>query len=76
MKIIAAASNNTDNNDVVLPQNESQVKDNPSNLQQISSPEFYSEDNSQSFIKGVAVGFIVGIIIGGVVVFFYKKKLS
>lgn len=58
-----------------LPQTEEEAAEKDSTTQQISSPQFYAETNSESFVKGIAAGFALGAIVGGVLVWFFKKRI-
>lgn len=57
-----------------LPQTQEEAEQKEA-TQQISSPQFYDETSQQSFIKGIGAGFAIGVIIGGVIVWFFKKKI-
>jgi len=72
-KVLADPAAPDNDTQPTLPQDESQSHDKVA-TEQISSPQFYSEDSKITFLKGLAAGGAVGIIVGGVIVWFYKKK--
>lgn len=55
----------------VLQQGEDENADQPNEVQN----EVLPEENRQSFINGVVVGGIVGVVLGGLLAWFFKEKL-